>query len=147
VHSGPRPENGVAIDTSVLEVNSSCTICTDDNLELYFCLVQRRPFWCSRRQTLSYHLLVHVPTWSPSLRSYVPHKKLEHKAARSSPFVLSSLPCAPASLYAGAASSRHTTNRASSTRRRQAALVSSSASVCLKLDQVLLFSVVRTPIA
>ena len=83
------------------------------------------------KQTLSYHLFVHVPTCAPSWRLYVPHKKLLHNSAR---------PC-------GLTSSKHTINKALSTISRHDLLCLSEASVCRNPDQILRFSVDRTPMA
>lgn len=81
--------------------------------------------------SLSYQRFVHVPTWVPFFRSYVPHKKFAHKSAR----------------FSGAASSKHTTNRALSTTSKHDSLFLLVMSALRRLDQILRFSVDSTPIA
>ena len=77
----------MAVNTSVFEIDAGRTIGSDDDLELVKSLgVVRIPVdWiCKGKElTLSYHLFVQVPTCTPFLKSYVPHKKLLHSSARS----------------------------------------------------------------
>ena len=121
----------MTIHASMLKVDTRRTISAHDDLEL-----QIRVSWQKKgrekfKQTLSYHRFVQVPTCSPSCRLYVPQRKLLHSSAR---------PC-------GLASSKHTTNRALSTISRHDLLCLSEASECRNPDQILRFSVDRTPMA
>lgn len=81
--------------------------------------------------TLSYHRLVHVPTCSPPCRLYVPQRKLLQRSPT----------------FSGVVSSRQMINNASSTIWRQEALWRSLESLVRSCDQILRFSVDKTPIA
>lgn len=81
--------------------------------------------------TLSYHRLVHVPTWMPPFRSYVPQRKLSHSSAR----------------FSGEVSSRQTTKSALSTTSRHDSLFLFLVSALRSCDHTFRFSVESTPMA
>jgi hypothetical protein len=125
----------MSIYARVLEVDASCSISADDDLklehEITFSIAFNPTQPSETEPTLSYHRFVQVPTCSPPCKLYVPHRKLLHRSPTVS----------------GVVSSRHTTKSASSMISRQEALFLSLESVVRSWDQILRFSVERTPIA